>query len=526
MKKGKWRVLGFILAMMMLFTACAQQEPQSSDLEEENSVETEGEGSEVEEEAFDEDPTVVDVMFWTLTTIPDEENITRVEEAINEITRKKINVEINLNILESGNYTEQVNLMVAGGEKIDLMVTLPGGSAHFNSMVSQNQLTDITDLLAEYAPELLQELPERWLEGTTVDRQVYAVPSMGNKVTPLYFVCRKDIVEKTGIDSSTISDANGLEELFAKALEVEPDIVPVAISKTGFASGYLIDEEGAFQKYDGIGDGNNQIVCVMEENGATVYNTYERPEFLETAQRFKEWYENGYIYTDAATYTDAARSLVASNVAFGYFGMIPAGGEATESEYCTHEMEFICLDTEPLLTTSKLRQFTWAVPSTSKEPEAAVKLLNLLYTDPDVLNLITWGIEDVHYQTLEDGTIDFLDGEDVNTCGYYIGDITNILGNGYLAKVRNGQQVDLREQAKAANNKATLSEYLGFDFDTTGMENEVSAITVTIEEYRPSLITGLYTDRMYTEFIEKLKDSGSETFISGIQDQLDEYLIR
>ena len=52
-----------------------------------------------------EDIAQIEVMFWTLNTIPTD--VDMVEEAINEITREKINTEVNLNIIEMGSYVQQ-----------------------------------------------------------------------------------------------------------------------------------------------------------------------------------------------------------------------------------------------------------------------------------------------------------------------------------------------------------------------------------------------------------------------------------
>ena len=36
-----------------------------------------------------------------------------------------------------------------------------------------------------------------------------------------------------------------------------------------------------------------------------------------------------------------------------------------------------------------------------------MKYLNLMYTDPDIMNLLALGVEGVHYEMTDDGTIDF-----------------------------------------------------------------------------------------------------------------------
>lgn len=473
--------------------------------------------------ADDEDLAEIEVMFWTLNTIPTD--LQTVQDAINEITEAKINTTVHLNIIEMGNYIQQVNLMMSSNEKLDLMVTLPGGPAHFNSMSSQKQLMDITDMLNQYAPDLLKLIPENWLAATTIDGKIYSVTSYGDKATPLNFACRTDILEETGIDPSTIKTANDLEALFEKVHELHPEITVVGTgSKKILTAPYLIDADGNFVKYDGLGDGDNSLIGIMDGDGTTIQNNYLRPEYIGTSERFTQWYDKGWVYKDGASYDETAETLVSSGTAFGYFKQFAMDSEATCSATCKHDMTLILLEDDPMLGTGAFRKFSWAVPTTATEPEAAVKFMNLLYTDADVLNLLTWGVEGKHYQTLEDGTIDFIDGEDASTCGYYLGDETSIFGNGFLAKVRKGQPVDLRERCEAANLSATVSKFNGFGFNGDGFENQVAGITNTIEEYRPTFANGLYTESYYNEFIQKLKDNGVEEYLAYIQQQLDDWL--
>ena len=470
-----------------------------------------------------DDIAEIEMMLWTLNTVP--RDLQMVEDAINAITREKINAEVHINILEMGNYVPQLNLILSSNEKMDLMVTLPGESAHFNSMSSQNQLTDLSQLLPEYAPELLELVPKSWLEGTTVDGRILSVTSYGDKATPLGFACRTDILEKTGIQPENLKTADDFEALFDKVLEVAPEVTPLGVgNKKILTTPYLIDSEGNFVKYDSLGDSDNALIGIMESDDNKVQNNYLRPEFVDTASRFASWYEKGYVYKDGANVDETAEAQVAANTVFGLFKTLPAGAQASVSATCGHDMTIVYLDSEPLISTELIRKFTWAVPTTATEPEAAVAFMNLLFTDAEVLNLLTWGIEGVHYQTLEDGTIDFMDGEDVNSCGYYIGDQTAILGNGFLAKVRAGSDPDLRAQSEAMNLSAKVSEFLGFSFTSDGFENQIAGITNAVQEYRPALASGLFTEDYYNEFIKKLNDSGTQEYMESIQEQLDEWL--
>ena len=472
----------------------------------------------------DEDIAQINILFWTLNTVPGD--IDMVEEAINEITREKINTEINLEIVDMGSYAQQVNLRVSSNEKLDLMVTLPGDSAHFNSMTSQNQLMGISDLLTEYAPELLETVPEEWLSGTTIDGEIYSVTSYGDKATPLCFVCRTDILEQTGIDPESIQTADDFTQLFAKVKEVAPDMIPLCGGNRGFLTApYMIDADGNFFSYEALGEGNNSIISILPGNGSTITNRYETDAYKATTDWAHSWYEAGYIDRDLANKDDTAESVIQANRGFGYFKLIGGGslGAASVSQSVGYDMTVIEL-CESVIDTLLIRKFTWAVPQAATEPEAAVKFLNLLYTDEEIVNLITWGIEGVHYQTLEDGTIDFLEGQDASTCGYYLGDVTSILGNGFLAKVRAGQPANYREECLKLNQEATVSEFLGFGIDNTPVENTLTALTNVINEMRPSFSSGISGSDQLDGFIEKLKAADVDSYVATMQEQLDAWL--
>ena len=110
-----------------------------------------------------------------------------------------------------------------------------------------------------------------------VDGRIFSVTSYGDKATPLAFVCRTDILEQTGIDPDTLKTADDFEELFAKVLEVDSSITPVAVGNQKIlTTPYLIDSEGNFVKYDSLGDSDNALIGIMDEDGTTIQNNYLR----------------------------------------------------------------------------------------------------------------------------------------------------------------------------------------------------------------------------------------------------------
>lgn len=444
-----------------------------------------------------------------------------VEDAINEITEEKINTHVNLTIIDMGNYVSQVNLIVSSGEKLDLMVNLPSEAPSFASMLSQNQLLDITELLNEHAKELLSIFPESWLGATTVDGKIYGVPSMGDKANTLYFICRTDVLEKTGVDPETIETADDLTNLFSIVAEVAPEIIPLTSSnKTVIPAPFYIDQDQRFKAYDSLGDSLN-VVSILDSNPGTVQLFYETDEWKNTYTILQNWYRLGYIDKDASNRNDTAESQVKAGTSFGYIKSVQNKAAADAAN--NYDMTLIPLGEFPV-DTGAVRKFVWSVPTTATEPEAAVKLMNLLYTDKELYELFLHGIKDLHYKINEDGTIGFPEGIDSANSGYYIGNMNNILGNGFLSYPWEGNPSDYYEQRLEVNLTTPVSEYMGFGASTVGFENEVTAISNVMSELWPALKCGLGEEDDNAVFVTRLKAVGCELYIDGVTEQLKEWL--
>lgn len=82
-----------------------------------------------------EDMAEITVLYMSMSSLPD--GVSEVEAAINAIMEEEINTHVTLQMVEGGNYDQQVSLMLAGGEPVDLMLTSPFGASTYRSMVSQ-----------------------------------------------------------------------------------------------------------------------------------------------------------------------------------------------------------------------------------------------------------------------------------------------------------------------------------------------------------------------------------------------------
>lgn len=163
----------------------------------------------------------------------------------------------------------------------------------------------------------------------------------------------------------------------------------------------------------------------------------------------------------------------------------------------------------------------WGITQTSQEPEAAMKFLNLMYSNADIVNLFNLGIEGEHYIDNGDGTVSFPTGVDQNDSGYYTFTYW-MYGNAFLRKVWEGDDPEVLAEREKVVQNAETSPLLGFSFDSGAYDLEITAVTNVINEYRPGLESGSQDpETLLPEFIDALNKAGGDVLLKAYQEQLD-----
>ncbi|MBS5522231.1 MAG: ABC transporter substrate-binding protein [Clostridiales bacterium] len=475
----------------------------------------------------DEEMAEINMVYFSMAAIPS--GLAEVEAAINKITEPEINTHVTIEMLEMGSYEQQINLKISSGEKMDLMVTFPYGSPTFSNMASQKQLMNISGLLAEYGQGVLDTVGD-FISATTVGDAIYGVTTYRTLNSNVYAVMRTDVLEDLGLleTAQNMSSFSDFEKIL-DAVKNSSQWNYLAGLVPSDSSGVILPIAGAYMdqdsfseetSYDSLGDLYKIISINPDGSDPTVSLNFETPQYKAMIDRMQDWYDKGYIYKDSANQSESAESLVQSNSAFSFICSSEVGVETAKSQACGMEMTCVKILSLPI-TTSSCTKFVWAVPVTATEPEAAVKMMNLMYTDARIANLLTWGIEGRDYQ-VKDGIACYMDGQDANTCAYHTSDF--VYGNQFLALPWEGQDADFRQTSMEDMLAAQASAYLGFSCDTSGIENELTAITNAINEYLPGLDSGISDDEQYSAFLEKLDKSGVQDVINVYQKQLDEWL--
>lgn len=168
---------------------------------------------------------------------------------------------------------------------------------------------------------------------------------------------------------------------------------------------------------------------------------------------------------------------------------------------------------------------TWGIAQTCKNPEAAAKVLNMLYTDETVLNTLIFGVEGSDWVDAGtgDGSILWPEGKDMNSVPYTAALTCGIIGNQFIMYSMEGvsKASDIPFMAdNMANTKK--SPIFGFNVNIDNIKTQTAAVSNVIAQYEGGLLTGeLNPEEYIPKLNEELEAAGMNEIVEEAQQQLD-----
>lgn len=445
------------------------------------------------------------------------QGLAEVEEAINEISRDAIGVEIELQVYDALESTTLAPVWLSQGRDADLMVLI---YADMTSCVNAGYLLPLDTLMEQYGQGILALRAQNLnvTGGNVINGKLYGV----NPLSParghgggLWIPTR--YLREAGLDyeRDRIYTMEELDALLARLKALYPDSYPLGQITAGrtFSSFQLFYGNGVWLS---VGDSSNSgVIAPGDDRLVNLYETQEYRQFLGWLRR---WYEAGYICPDAAITTSSDIELLHGGIVLS----IP--GSSVPGLY-TRDMvgeDVVCLRTSAVVqgADNSSSIIHWVIPANCDAPRAAMKFLNLMYTDARIVNIFAWGMEGRDYVITdrEAGLIECTDEPQyVNTLGLY--------GNTAL---RYELAEDKLHEEQLEYNKSAVPvgmQYMDFDFDASALTAERNLVEQVLSRYLPVLESGsVDIDTVYPEFIADLKAAGIDKIIAEKQRQLDAFL--
>lgn len=479
-----------------------------------------------------------------ITILLEGSTVTRDEDVLallNPYLAEKIGVTVKPVWGTWSNFGELAVNAINGGSQYDILFTCSWTANEYSSYARKGAYVRLDDpednLLEKYGQEARAAIPDILWEGARVagldGEGIYAVPGFKDYAQMNTWDVNVTLLKKYGYTLEDVKNAGfyGWGEIFAKVKAGEE-------AETGKPFYPFIFEASVAERNVNLtpavsGDGNSVLSYYMNPedcsqpgpNGVTLVCKYMTPEFERYARQMRAYYLAGYVDPSIAISeqaTDAWRGAQNSGRYLISTEVTTYGYEATTSAARGIEVAYLMSTDAPYIDNTSLQGAMMAISANSEHPEEAMKFLNLLNTDPYVMTLMNYGIENVHYTLNENGEAVFNPDARAVYAPW-----TNGLGNINLLPPQEGQGADFRERFAAFYARSKKTPLYGFSFDKSGLATEFSAIVNIKDQYARSLFTGAVdVDTALPELKKRLTDAGIDRIVGEANRQLTEFLAR
>lgn len=447
---------------------------------------------------FKKDADKGNVITW-LVPASKQNDLALVLDEVNKIVEPAIGAKLEIVLIDQSAYNQRMNMNMAAGNDFDICFT----SSWLNNYYLAAQRDGIMsiDELLEKCPDLKESIPDYAWEAVKVNGKIYGVPNMQIMTSARCYYVLKRLADKYGLDVENASTPDDIEEFLGKVKAGEPKIYPYR-NNNGCVCWVL-------PKYEPVS--NDVYINRAKPESDLIINP---PEMLEGNIKLHEWFKKGYIREDFVSMGDDTADLYAGKYAVWGDNYMP-GGEAKWESIIGEPVVALKPWSPITIDTTSATGAILSIGKNSKNPEKAMKFLELLNTNKEVYRLIAYGIEGKHYKLDKDGRLEYIENS-----GYAFKEPWKF-GNTFNGYPLVGQDLDVFEQTIAFNESATVSPMLGFVPDLTKIETELANISNVSSGH------SIYNEdprNFWDEVIKLKKDAGFEKVRKELDKQYKEFL--
>ena len=454
-------------------------------------------------------PVSLTYTYLNLSGVP--LNQSAVQDAFSALTKSRINASVTLNDIDSSTYNQKTLLGFTGGTIGDLVFTASWINSFVNN-VGQGNLLPLDDLLTKYAPKTKQTISQQVFSAARVHGKLYGVPNVQLFPTLWGVQIRKDLADKYSVDASSFHAYADLEPLLAQLKQQESGLTPIYSNDRGSSIIY----HGELFGFDEL---LLRIAVKIDDPNLQAFVVTETDQFRQSVELARKWYQAGYFTQTPLPTADANAAFKAGKYAMILSQSRPESPAKFKASYGYDEVQALFVP-KPYLATGSIQATLTAIPRSSKNPERAMELLELLNNDKEVYNLLCHGIEGQDY-TVVDKASNLIT---VPSTSRYNPNSDWVFGNQFNAFYTDPAQVtaNLWPASAQLNQQTTPSVALGFTFDPTPVKSQVAQVTAAQTQYFLPLVQGLVDP---TSGIAQLRSAqeqaGIKDVVSEVQRQLD-----
>ncbi|MBP1989471.1 extracellular solute-binding protein [Paenibacillus eucommiae] len=290
-----------------------------------------------------------------------------------------------------GQVPEKLNLLLASNEPLDIFL------GDVNTFRDHGAIQPLNELLNQYGDHIKKLWPKEWDSSwkalTDTEGKIWGIPIVPALAEKAVFL-RSDWMKKLNLEMPKTIDEfeNVLKEFQEKDPAGSGQTIPMITNLEGLnlalAAGYMDTGYGDWLDQDG-----------------KIKPAELHPGYKEFIAKMADWYQKGYIYKETFTINaEKMRELikqnrVASNVIhYSVVTNILDSLQQNVPEAMYEVPDELQGPKGNITTMPDLPTIGWFVNKKSKNPEAAIKLLDWVHSDINNYLSIFYGIKDKHWR--------------------------------------------------------------------------------------------------------------------------------
>ncbi|GGD51859.1 extracellular solute-binding protein [Paenibacillus nasutitermitis] len=463
--------------------------------------------------------------FSTNTTMSSPEAL----EEIKKVIIEKTGIEPVAIIPPKGSENDKLNLLLAGNEPLDIF------AGDMTTHQAKGAVMPLNDLLDKYGPNVRKLWPEEWdasyVAMSTKDGKIWGIPDVP-AINANTVAVREDWLKKLNLPvPKTFED---LENVLKAFKEKDP-------AGNGQTIPLLTDYNTSSATLNGMnmsmaaGFMDNGYGNFIDKDGKVKPAVFD-PGYKDFITLMADWYKKGYIYKEA--FQINARSmeqdLVKQNrvgvAALWYTGVLNGNGYMALRQIAP-EANYIVVDLKgpkgDSVTSGGNALTGTMISKNSKNPEAAMKYINWVYSDLNNYMLVFFGIKDKHWKWVDESKHTF---EGIGDKVYY-GDYLAAATFAYTVQFtsfskdfpdKGGYSPDSEYINKYITNFSRVKKPGTFEYDYKFDQKEITAQIPTLNDFNRMMeqevvkfVVGARPIAEYDKFLEELNKVGLDTWVKA-----------
>jgi putative aldouronate transport system substrate-binding protein len=439
----------------------------------------------------------------------------RVQAALNTAIAAKLpNTTVELRPTDWGAYDQKMNLTYASGQDCDLAFSASWIN-NYGLNAANGNLRALDDLLPKSAPQLFKRYSADVWRAVKVGGKVYGIPNFDPSPKLWGVVVDAAMARKYNLNLATVRSFADLTPFLQRVRAGEPNRTAMYADPNNTLTTAM-----EYLGFDPVID-NLFVGVKYNDKGLKVVSVTSTPEFRRGIELARAWNQAGITPRSLPNADEAEAGRRAGK----YVAIVDQWTGAPKVEEYKNQwtMDVVGKSLTPsFITTAASTAALTSVCATSKNPERALALLELLHTDPAIYRTLVLGVQDTHWVWKDQAKrmVAYPSGVSADNAPYNVAGW--LLSPGPQgAYYRSASDPANEEILSRINRSAQASVALGFAFNADPVKTEIAQLSAVMKELAQPLrfgqvdaATGLATLQ------QRLQAAGMDRVVAEVQRQL------